>query len=319
MGESLVLRVLAVGDINADLILTGLASLPQAEQELLADDFHVLIGGQTGTFARALSHLGMAVTFAGRVGDDDYGRQAVAQLQADGVDTSGVIVDSSVRTGVTVVLSTGEARAYATYPGSIGITRRTDVTPDLLAGMRHLHVGSYYLQSGLRPHLPALLADAQARGLTTSLDPGWDPADAWGIDILDALRHTDVFLPNEVEALRIAGVETPGAALEMLAAYARCVVIKRGKRGCLASDRIHTLAIPAFDVPVVDVTSAGDVFNAGFVYAFLVGRGFEEAARFAAACGAMAVTRAGSSGLVPGADAVEAFLVSHHQPEEEKL
>jgi sugar/nucleoside kinase (ribokinase family) len=108
-------RVLAVGDVNADLILTGLSTLPQSEQEILATGFEVVIGGQTSTTARALSNLGVNVTFVGKVGDDTYGRKAIEQLKQDGVDPSGIIVDPGLETGITVVLTTGAERAYATF------------------------------------------------------------------------------------------------------------------------------------------------------------------------------------------------------------
>jgi sugar/nucleoside kinase (ribokinase family) len=61
-------------------------------------------------------------------------------------------------------------------------------------------------------------------------------------------------------------------------------------------------------VQVVDVTSAGDVFNAGFLYGFLAGWDLERTARFANACGAIAVSQVGSAGIVSGVAEVEEFL-----------
>src|ERR1041384_7636318 len=46
---------------------------------------------------------------------------------------------------------------------------------------------------------------APAGGLTPSLDPGFDPRERWGADIVDALREVDVFFPNEVELSAISG------------------------------------------------------------------------------------------------------------------
>jgi sugar/nucleoside kinase (ribokinase family) len=66
--------------------------------------------------------------------------------------------------------------------------------------------------------------------------------------------------------------------------------------------------VPAFDVPVIDVTSAGDVFNAGFLHGFLAGWELEQSARFANACGAIAVSQVGSAGIVSGVAQVEEFI-----------
>jgi sugar/nucleoside kinase (ribokinase family) len=309
-------RVLAVGDVNLDLLFTGLDRLPAAEQESLARGLEFLVGGQTGTVARALARLGLAVSFVGRVGDDDYGRLALRELSAAGVDCSGAVVDPALRTGVTVVLSTGSERAYATFPGSAAEARRSDVTAERLAGADHLHVGSYYLQAALRPELPGLFREARRRGLTTSLDPGWDPSGQWGKKIREVLPHVDLFLPNQAEAAAITGEQSPErtlAALTALAAPGGTVVVKMGAAGCLAGNRTEAWRCPAFRVKVVDVTSAGDVFDAGFLFGFLSGWDLAAAARFAGACGAIAVERAGSGGIVTGGLQVREFLSSRQE------
>ena len=304
-------RVLAVGDVNLDLLLTGLDRLPAAEEESLARGMELLVGGQTGTVARALSRLGATVVFVGRVGDDEYGRLAVRALTAAGVETSGVVVDPALRTGVTVVLSTGGQRAYATFPGAAATVRRSDVTGQRLAGADHLHVGSYYLQAALRPDLPGLFREARGRGLSTSLDPGWDPSGQWGAEIREVLPHVDVFLPNQAEAAAITGEQAPEKALAVLTALTArggTVVIKMGASGCLAGNRAEAWRCPAFGVRVVEVTSAGDIFDAGFLHGVLNGWGLATAARFAAACGAIAVGRAGSGGIMTGVEQVREFL-----------
>lgn len=301
-------RVLAIGDINVDLVFTGLDRLPGAEQESLARDLAVLVGGQTGTVARALARLGRPVSFVGRVGDDENGRAAVRALSEAGVDASGVVVDPGGRTGLTVVLSTGSQRAYATFAGCAAQTRRDDVTAEQLAGARHLHVGSYYLQKALRPDLPDLFREARRRGLTTSLDPGWDPAGQWGPEILELLGEVDVFLPNAAEAAAITGTQTPEQALAALSAWGGTVVVKMGAAGCIAASGGRTLRCPAFQVPVVDVTSAGDVFSAGFLHGHLSGWSLERSLRFASACGAIAVARTGTGGIITGTEQVREFL-----------
>lgn len=303
-------RVLAVGDVNIDIVFTGLTNIPLAEQETLAQGLEAVVGGQTGTLARAMSRLGLAVTFVGRVGDDDYGHRAINELIQAGVDVSGVVVDPSLRTGVTVVLSTGEERAFVTYLGSISEVRRTDIKPEFISHADHLHVGSYYLQKTLRPQMPDLFQEAKRQGLATSMDPGWDVSGEWGNDIFEVLRYVDVFLPNQVEATSITGTDGPEEALGVLGAHAYTVVIKMGEKGCLAGNKKQTLHCPGFKVPVVDVTSAGDIFNAGFLYGFLHKWSLKETATFANACGAMSVSKVGGAGIIASVTEVRDFLAS---------
>jgi sugar/nucleoside kinase (ribokinase family) len=240
---------------------------------------------------------------------------AIQELSAAGVDVSGLVVDPSLKTGVTVVLSTGAERAFATYLGSISEVRRSDVKSELLAWADHLHVGSYYLQRAMRPDMLDLFQEAKRRGLTISTDPGWDSSKRWEKDLLAALRYVDIFLPNEVEAMTIAETDSPEKALEILAGYADTVVIKMGSTGCLARNSTASLYCPAFRVPVVDVTSAGDIFNAGFLHGFLNNWNLAETVQFANACGALAVSGAGSAGIMSGVAEVEAFLAARGSPE----
>jgi len=307
-------RVLAVGDVNLDLLLTGLDRLPAAEEESLARGLEFLVGGQTGTVARALARLGLAVSFVGRVGDDHYGRLALRELAAAGVDATGTVADPALRTGVTVVLSTGAQRAYATFSGAAAEVRLTDVHEEYLAGADHLHVGSYFLQAALRPQLPALFREARRRGLTISLDPGWDPSRQWGKQLREVLPLVDLFLPNQAEAAAITGEQDPEKALAALTGLAGgTVVVKMGPAGCLAGNRAEAWRFPAFGVRVEEVTSAGDLFDAGFLYGFLSGWGLPAAARFAGACGAIAVGRPGSAGIMAGLQEVQEFLASRQE------
>jgi sugar/nucleoside kinase (ribokinase family) len=155
-----------------------------------------------------------------------------------------------------------------------------------------------------------LFQEAKRRGLTTSTDPGWDSFKEWGKDILAVLRYVDIFLPNEVEAMAIAEAASPEKAMDILADYADTVVIKMGRKGCLARNSAASLYCPAFSVPVVDVTSAGDIFNAGFLYGFLDNWSLAETVKFANACGALSVSGAGSASIMSGVAEVEAFLAA---------
>jgi sugar/nucleoside kinase (ribokinase family) len=304
-------RVLVAGDVNIDIILSGLANLPRPEQDTVADRLDILIGGQAATTARALARLGLQVSIASRVGQDDYGARALRELRADGVDVSGILVDPNLQTGTTVVLAAGSERGFATYMGSIPALRRSDIDHERLANADHLHVSSFYLQSFLRPEMQQLFDEAHQLGLTVSVDPGWDSSGEWGKDVLAILGCIDVFLPNELEAMTITSTRTVEEALDLLAETTQTVVIKRGSQGAIARSGATVTACPSFPVQVVDVTSAGDVFNAGFLCAYLADWDLQRALELANACGALATTRVGSLGIMTGIGEVEAFLNAH--------
>src|SRR5262249_39717581 len=151
------------------------------------------------------ARLGLRTAFVGMVGDDVFGRFMRDALADRGVDTSGIVVDPSLRTGITVILSRPGDRAILTFPGTMAALDAADVDPELLAATRHVHVASYFLQTSLAPSLPTLFQRAHDAGATTSVDPNWDPHETWDGGLRDLLRVTDMFLPNAEEAMRIDG------------------------------------------------------------------------------------------------------------------
>jgi sugar/nucleoside kinase (ribokinase family) len=303
--------VVVAGEMNVDLILTGIDGLPAFGTEQLARGASQVPGSSSMICALGLARLGDTVRFIGRAGDDERGRYCAAALRDAGVDTRGVIIDPAHETGLTVALSGASDRALVTFPGAIAELRGTDVSDDVLHGARHLHVSSYYLQEKLQADLGALCARAHAAGLTVSLDPGFDPRAAWDAGLRDLLPSVDVFLPNAVEACALAGTDDVEAALRALSGFGPRVVVKYGREGCLALDGEHIVHVPSFAVDAVDTTGAGDNFNAGFLHAWLRGEPLVASMRWGAACGALSTRALGGTSAQAGEDEVRAWLGAH--------
>ena len=224
------------------------------------------------------------------------------------MDTGGVLIDPSVKTGLTVILSRRGDRALLTHLGAITCLRADQVDRQLLATARHVHVTSYYLQDALRPGLPGLLAEAQERGLTVSLDTNWDPTERWNGGLAQVLDHVDVFLPNEMEARGIAGRSDRESALDQLASQVPTVAIKLGSEGAAARRGDERVACPALSVDTVDTTGAGDSFDAGFIFGLLRGCSLKEALRIGCVCGALSTRAVGGTDAQPTFEEVEAHL-----------
>ncbi len=293
--------VLTFGDMCVDLVVSGADVVPRFGQvEKLVDDYTLELGGSCCLFACQAARLGLRTTILGKVGQDRFGELALARLRECGVDTRHVTIDPALKTGLGIALcptvgspvdggSSGEHgdRAILTYTGTIDALGPDDVADELLSSARHLHHGSYFLQTRLRPCVADIFRRAHSLGLTVSLDPNWDPADRWdGGRAL--LPLADVLLPNETEALRMAGVRTLDEAVARLHELgARLVVVKRGAAGALASDGARTVYQ---DVKPVrggggDSIGAGDSFDAGFLAGWLRGLPLQECLRLGCACG----------------------------------
>jgi len=294
-------KILVVGELNADLVVSGLSAFPALGQEVVSGELRTVLGSSSAICAAGLARLGAVVDLAGKLGDDHYGEFVAAELRRLGVGTDHLLRDPLLQTGLTIVLAYPHERALVTFPGSIAALRREEIPTSMLAAYCHLHVGSYFLQKGLQPGLIDLFDAAHGAGLSVSLDTGWDSEEKWGGPELSALLgHVDIFLPNERECCAIAGTEDVEDAARKLAGRARLVVVKRGPEGAMAMCQGHLIRSPGFRVAVVDTTGAGDSFDAGFLYAHVIKRQeLGEALRFANACGAISTTGYGGTAAQP--------------------
>jgi len=281
--------LVVLGDVNPDLILSAPdLRVEFGQSETLATGAELLLGGSSSIVACVAASLGLRVAFAGLVGGDANGTMCREVLRDHGVDVDALVVDPDLATGLTVILQRDGDRAIVTHPGTIAALARRHLGAAPLAATRHLHVGSYFLLDGLRPELPAIFDAVHAAGGTTSLDTNDDPAGTWQAG--DVLGRCDVLLPNDREAIALAGVDDLDEAAAMLAKAAGEVAVTLGGAGALAVRGPEVVRAAAFAIPpaeVVDAVGAGDNFDAGFLAAMLHGAdlaaclaaGVEQAAR----------------------------------------
>ncbi|MEM7738355.1 MAG: sugar kinase [Deinococcota bacterium] len=285
-----------VGEINPDLILRGTDLRPAFGQaEKLVDHADLTIGSSAVITACGAAKLGLKTAFVGVVGDDIFGRFMLTSMQEKNVDTSYCITDATQATGFSIILSEPADRAILTYAGSISSLHYEDINLNLFEDAKHVHLSSYFLLDALRPHVPKLFKSAKAKGLTTSLDTNWDPRETWDDGLNDVLDYTDVFLPNQAEALQISKQTTLEAAVNILATRVSTLAVKLGAEGGLVQQDVTKYRSAVFPVDLVDTTGAGDSFNAGFLYGTLQSWPLELSLQFACACGSLSTRAAGGT------------------------
>jgi sugar/nucleoside kinase (ribokinase family) len=299
--------LLVAGEINPDLILTGDVTPEFGQVEKLVDAAALTVGSSSAIVACGAARLGLRVGFMGICGDDIFGRFMLGQMQARNVDVSPVIVRKDAQTGLSVILNRGTDRAILTHSGLIAALTASDISDTLLQSARHLHVASYFLQTNLQPDLVNLFQRAQALGLTTSLDTNYDPSETWlGFDEL--LAVTNVFLPNEKEALSLSGESDVALAADRLRARVEILAIKLGAEGALGALQGEKVRVPSIPVDVVDTVGAGDSFDAGFLYGYLNAWSLERSLRLACICGALSTQSAGGTEGQPTLNEAMQFL-----------
>ncbi|MGD1024188.1 MAG: sugar kinase [Candidatus Sulfotelmatobacter sp.] len=286
--------VTIAGEVNLDLILYGVPEELPRERELLADRMKLTLGGSSAILAHNLAALGSRVGFQSCIGDDDFGQIALQPLQQSGVDISRVRrVEGVVGTGITVILQREQWRNMVTYSGTIAELAWDELDLDYLKDSRHFHLSSFYLQRKLRERIPELFRRMKEAGLTTSLDTNDDPDDGWKGGLHEALRYVDIFLPNEREVQKAAGVADVEAAIRKLSAMVPLLVVKLGREGALAQRGSERFVSPALTVESVDPVGAGDSFDAGFLHEYLRGGDLPACLAAGNLAGAFSTTRPG--------------------------
>lgn len=307
--EFRVFDILAVGGIDADLVLT-VDHLPSHDEKVIGKLVGRLAGGPAANSACAASRLGLRVAALAVVGDDEAAQIIIDGYRAFGVDTSLVSVQAAVTSPFTIVMidSTGE-KAIVIVPGS-PIQYDWEQVEQALRRSRAM-----YLMPGDHTLFLQLAQTAQRNGAQVMIDVestvGFAPH-----NLAQLLAPVDIASFNEDGFRSATGNEPSLACLRPLLAYGpHTVVVTRGARGALAVTAEQEAEIDAFPMPVADTTGAGDTFNAAFLCATFDGLALAQRLRFASAAAALSITKIGPRGWLPTRGEIEHFLSqAHHTP-----
>jgi sugar/nucleoside kinase (ribokinase family) len=284
--------VAVVGEIYADHVFSGFQRWPAPGEEVHAEQYLRELGGGAVNTACGLARLQRRVRLIGLIGEADRG-WFESRLESFGLSADG-LRSHPANTGVTVSVSTAEDRSFYTY---VGANRHlTELLDDAalraeLLTARHVHF-AMPLAAELAKRLFPILRKA---GCTTSLDvgfsPDWlrDPANQW------TCRAVDYFFPNQSEAQLLSGDDSAEAFRDWaLSMDIRHGVIKLGAAGAAAVIAGELLHVAPPRVDAVDMTGAGDAFDAGFIDGVLNGEPTQDCLRRACLCGALCTTRIGA-------------------------
>ncbi|MFL6113696.1 MAG: sugar kinase [Catenulispora sp.] len=287
--------------------------------------FAVSVGGAESNVACALSALGVPSAWVSRVGDDGFGRRLTRELAARGVDTSGVIVDPVLPTGLYLkeTNSSGSSKPHYYRKGSAASAMAAAMLDQpavgrLLGGAQVIHL------TGITPALSdsclamvrAVLAAPRA-GRLVSFDLNWRPMlwrDRDPAVLRELVNAADIALLGADEAEVVFGTGDPGE-LRKLFPGPGTIVVKDDERvvTALSADGA-AVAEAALTVEVVEPTGAGDAFAAGYLAGTL--RGFDQRRRLRLGhlAAASALVAHGDMGELWSAELVDALLEA---PEEQ--
>ena len=302
-------KVVVVGSFNMDLVIKT-ERRPQKGETLIGEEFGMFIGGKGANQAIAASRLGADVTMIGRLGADLFGDTFFTEFDRENIDTSFVVRDAEVGTGVASPVIDAEG------DNSIIIVPRANMRLDVedveRAASKIADADVLLLQLEVPIESSKRAAEiARANGVEIILNPA--PACVLPDSFLGLV---DILVPNEVETeflTKVTVADDEGARLAAKVLFEKgisTIVLTLGNRGALLLTSQQSQLVPAYNVKVVDTTAAGDAFCGALATALAGGDKIEDAVAFANATGALAVTVLGAAPSMPTAGQVHDFVVS---------
>jgi ribokinase len=299
--------IVVVGSSNTDMVIKTVR-LPGPGETVCGGRFQQAAGGKGANQAVAAARAGGRVHLVARVGNDLFGEIALQGFRRDGLHVGHVTVDDQAHSGVALILVNEDGEnSIAVASGANARLSPDDIRA---AGETIGRAGILLVQL----EIPMETVEAAVRlaadaGVKVILNPA--PARPLEMPILQKI---DYMTPNENEVEKITGIKVETEKDAALAARillhhgVKTVLITLGPRGVYVAGQGFRKLIPAFEVEAVDSTAAGDVFCGTLAVAIAEDKPLLDAARFANAAAAIAVTRLGAQPSAPNRAEIETFL-----------
>lgn len=300
-------KIIVVGSSNTDMVIKS-DRLPVPGETILGGDFIMNPGGKGANQAVAAARLEADVVFVAKVGNDVFGREAVAGFEKDGIDTSLISVDENHASGAAVIMvdDTGENCISVASGANFALSPE-----DIKLAADKLDDAAVFLMQLETPIDTVIEAAAlgQQKGATVILNPA--PAQKLPNELISKL---DLITPNETEAELLTGIKVSDVASAEKAAEALqgmgvgAVIITMGSDGAYLKCSEFNGIIPVERVQCVDTTAAGDTFNGALSVGLARGLSLSDAVKFANAAAMLSVQRMGAQSSVPTLQEVEKSL-----------
>ena len=297
-------RLLVVGDLMLDQFVRGKVSRisPEAPVPVVAVTEDSWMPGGAGNVCCNLAALGASVSLVSVLGEDDAGRQLLAELRARGMDTSGIVPDPAR-------VTTQKCRVVADHQQVVRFDRETaqPLSPALQKALAErlrraaadadaLVISDYGKGVITEAMVRAALRAAHAHGVPVLVDPK--------VEHFRRYRGVDCITPNSAEAW--GGMRLPPRPGEdavrqlgrriLKTLRVRSVLITRGEKGMtLFQSSASPRHIPARAREVYDVTGAGDTVVSVMALGLASGARPYEAAVLANAAAGVVVGKLGTA------------------------
>ncbi|KYG91138.1 hypothetical protein A0U40_16370 [[Bacillus] sp. KCTC 13219] len=283
------MSIAVVGSINIDLVYK-VPHIVKPGQTIHSTDVAVYFGGKGANQATTISKLGEEVLMIGNVGQDDYGKQAIQNLETAKVNTQ-YITQNGVTGQALIQVAASSENSIVLYAGANYHLTPEQMTKDIFNDCEMI-VMQLEVPLEVIEHVAEI---GRSLGKRIILNPA--PAQQLSDNLI---ANIDILIPNENELATLADMDIDSLdavekAVEKLKARgAKCVIVTLGEEGCYYCSDDEKGFVYADKVQAVDTTGAGDSFVGAITVALHRKYALREAIEFATKVAAYVVTREGA-------------------------
>jgi sugar/nucleoside kinase (ribokinase family) len=301
MTELAKVDVVGVG-LNATDTILQLSEFPECGSKVEYDSELVMPGGQVATTVVACQSWGLSTRYVGKLGDDDAARLHAREFTRMGVEGQLIHVPGATSARSLILVDRRGERTVLCRRDERVTLRPEELKREWIVNARALHVDGHDTAAAT---LAASWARAAGVPVVADLDDIYP-----GVDAL--VEKVDYLVVSRDFPGRLTGESNLKTALREIQTRYGCVLTAAtlGPDGVLAwdGDRFHYA--PAYRVPVVDTTGAGDIFHAGFIYGLSQGWALERQLDFSCAAAALNCMHEGARGGIRSVEAIETLMAT---------
>ncbi len=256
-------------------------------------------GGSAGNTAAGVASFGGKAAYFGKVRDDQLGGIYRHDMRSLGVtfDTAAASEGPATARSFILVTPDGE-RTMNTYLGACVNLDERDVDPEIVKASAVTYMEGYlYDKPAAMAAFRAAAKISQAAGRLTSITL----SDSFCVErhrdaFLDLIRNSiDIVFANETEIKAMYKTQSFSGAIDAARKDCPIVVVTRSEKGSVIVKGQDTIEVPAHPVKsVVDVTGAGDLYAAGFLFGFTAGKPLAHCARLGHLAAAEVISHVGA-------------------------
>ncbi len=289
-------NVIGFGALNVDK-LYKVNKIAREDQESFVLDFQEAPGGSAANTIACLARLGLRTGYIGKVANDSEGRLLLKDFLKEKVDTRGIIIAPSGRSGVvTGFVDMNGQRALYVDSGVNDALEFEEISLEYASQAEFLHLTSFV---GEKPFKAQNRLVKKLSKIKVSLDPGEIYARK-GLSTLKVLiERSFVVFPNENEVRLLTGKELKEGSKILIDKGAEIVAVKLGEKGCYVTDGKESHLVKPYPTKVVDTTGAGDAFCAGFLYGLIKGKDLYTCAKLGNFVASRCITKIGARTGLP--------------------